>query len=418
MKRIFFIIFCLWLLPSPAVGAEEILTWEDCLKEAAKNQPDLIAAKEAVIQSRQDQKIAKSGALPTFSGNLNVSAVGSSGESSSNSSYGLSGSQLLFDGMKTSNSIASAKESVRAADYSYQFTSANARLQLRQAFVNLLKAQELITLTEQILSLRKSNLELITLRYESGTEHKGALLTAKANLSEAQYELNSAKRGLETARRVLNQALGRKEFLSLSVKGDLNAVKTEEIRPDFEKLTRQNPSVLKIIAQKNAAAFDVKSSRGEFWPSVSINGDIGKTGHQWPPSGHENSAGLSVTWPFFNGGANTAQLAKSQSVYRQLDEELLSSRNNVLVNLETAWNALSDAAEKVNVQKGFLAAVEEREKIAQAQYTIGLMTFDNWTIIEDDLVSTRKTFLEVRANAMLAEANWVNAKGETLEHEN
>jgi outer membrane protein TolC len=64
-----------------------------------------------------------------------------------------------------------------------------------------------------------------------------------------------------------------------------------------------------------------------------------------------------------------------------------------------------------------LTATEERSKIAQAQYSIGLMSYDNWTIIEDDLVSAKKNLLNAQAAALLAEANWILAKGETLEHE-
>ncbi len=37
--------------------AEEILTWEDCVKEAAKNHPDLIAAQESIKQSEASKKI-------------------------------------------------------------------------------------------------------------------------------------------------------------------------------------------------------------------------------------------------------------------------------------------------------------------------------------------------------------------------
>jgi len=32
----------------PAAGAEETLTWGDCVREAAKNHPDLIAAVQEV----------------------------------------------------------------------------------------------------------------------------------------------------------------------------------------------------------------------------------------------------------------------------------------------------------------------------------------------------------------------------------
>jgi hypothetical protein len=44
------------------------------------------------------------------------------------------------------------------------------------------------------------------------------------------------------------------------------------------------------------------------------------------------------------------------------------------------------------------------------------MNFDNWIIIEDELVRAKIAFLQAEANALLAEANWIQAKGETLEY--
>ena len=71
----------------------------------------------------------------------------------------------------------------------------------------------------------------------------------------------------------------------------------------------------------------------------------------------------------------------------------------------------------VEVKQKFLEAAQERAKITQSQYSTGLISFDNWTIIEDDLVSTRKSFLDSKADALIAQAYWVQAKGGTLDYD-
>lgn len=58
-----------------SVGAEEILTWQDCIKEAAKNHPDLIAAQESVKQSEASKKITASTLFPQVNSNLNASTA-------------------------------------------------------------------------------------------------------------------------------------------------------------------------------------------------------------------------------------------------------------------------------------------------------------------------------------------------------
>jgi len=84
-------------------------------------------------------------------------------------------------------------------------------------------------------------------------------------------------------------------------------------------------------------------------------------------------------------------------------------------SLEEAWKNFRDASEKVDVQKKFLDAAAERARIADAQYSAGLVSFNDWTIIEDNFVSAKKSFLNARSNLLTAEAAWVQAKGGTLE---
>ncbi len=419
MNGKFFLILVILIGSGCLAEAADVLTWEDCLKEASRNHPDLIASQQAVAQAGFDKKITLSTALPQFSADVSAATAKSKASGSSASfSYGISGDLLLFDGFKTANNISAASENIKAAKENFRFISSSVRLNLREAFVNLLKTQKLMDLTQEIYKLRKSNLELISLRYESGTEHKGALLTAKANLSQAVFDINAAKRGLMTAQTKLSQELGRSEFSALSLQGELEVQENLNASPDFEKIAEHNPSLLQITAQKNAAAFAVSSSRGDFLPSIVLSGNAQKSDDHWAVQQSGTSAGIKASVPIFSGGANVARLSKAQSVYLQLQQTQRSKKDEVVYQLQKSWNDFVDAFEKVAVQKDFLAASQERAKIAQAQYTVGLVTFDNWTIIEDDLVSAQKAFLDVQAAALIAEANWIQAKGETLEYEN
>ena len=418
-SRIFPAFLFFWLGVCGVGFSNEVLTWEDCLKEAAIHHPDLIAAREEIVQGQTAKIIAASDGLPQVT--ANVSGTASRSDSSGGGKtfdYGASGTQLIFDGLKTINNVRAASETITAAKENFKFTSAEVRLRLRAAFVNLLKAQELVSLTETIYKIRKDNLDLITLRYQSGTEHKGALLTARANVAQAEFEIHQARRDVEAAQRQLLKELGLMEFLPILVKGSFDASEPVAPPPEFEKLAGAHPSILKIDAEKNAAAFDVKADQGDLWPEISVTGDISKSDNSWPPDEKGSSAGFRVSLPLFEGGARLARVAQSKSIYRQLTEQERSLRDGIVLALEQAWNDWQDAVETVKVQNDFLNASEERAKIAEEQYSVGLISFDNWTIIEDDLVRNKKTFLNTQANALLAEAQWIQAKGETLEYEN
>jgi outer membrane protein TolC len=88
-----------------------------------------------------------------------------------------------------------------------------------------------------------------------------------------------------------------------------------------------------------------------------------------------------------------------------------------LLQLKNTWSGYKDASENLQVQKKSLDAYKERAMIADTQYTTGLITFNDWTIIQDGLVSAQKSYLNAQANLLISEAAWIQAKGGTLEDE-
>jgi outer membrane protein TolC len=163
-------------------SAQEILSWSDCIKAAKKNHPDLISAEEQVNQQKAATVVTASALYPQVDASLDWSRTKATTQTDSYS-YGVTGTQLIYNGAKTLNDLKVASENIKAAQYNYKFTSSDVRFRLRAAFIHLLNAQELINITEDIAKIRRDNLMLITLSYEAGIEHKGAVLTAEANLT-------------------------------------------------------------------------------------------------------------------------------------------------------------------------------------------------------------------------------------------
>ncbi|MDP2905718.1 MAG: TolC family protein [Candidatus Omnitrophota bacterium] len=424
-KKFLSIIFICVIYLNMGVGIlyaeEEILSWNDCVREAAKNHPDLIAAEEVVKQNQANTHIVSSAIYPQV--NSSLTAATSRSDSGNGASvgdaynYGLSASQLIFDGAKTLNNINAAGETLNASKQGYRFASTTVRYNLRSAFINLLNAQENLNITRQIFEIRRSNLELITLRYESGLEHKGALLTAEADLAQANYSMAQAQRNVGVAQGQLTQQLGRLKLVPMRVLGDFQVRETAENKPVFETLIKNNPSLLQLDAQKKSAAFALKSAYANFSPTLTGSAGANNNGAKWTPKSNQWNMGLSVSMPIFEGGLRFAQVDQARGVLNQLIANEKSTRDNLIYALEQSWAALQDAVDNVGVQKLNLTATEERSKIAQAQYSIGFISFDNWTIIENNLVTAKQKFLAAQAAALSAEAAWIKAKGETLEYE-
>jgi len=321
MKKIIIYIAAIIFIPVIVLNeasAQETLTWQDCLHEAAKNHPDLISAHENINQSKAAKAISSSGLFPQVGADLSASAAKTSGTSQSDTyTYGVSGTQLIFDGIKTINNVKAASENIKASQQNFKFTSATVRQRLRSAFINQLKAQELAHITEEIYTIRRGNLELITLRYQSGLEHRGALLTAEANLSEAGFEITQAARDGQVAQRQLTKEMGRTKLIPVEVKGDFEVAVSVKEKPDLEALAKINPSLQQIIAQRNAAEFNLKSTYGNFSPVVSGSAGANRTDLRWPPKTDKWDASVSVSMPVFEGGLRFAQVSQAKAQLKQ-----------------------------------------------------------------------------------------------------
>ncbi|MBF0478855.1 MAG: TolC family protein [Candidatus Omnitrophica bacterium] len=423
MKKFISLLMLIGLFPALCLGNEPtILSWTDCLKETVKNNPDLIVAEKSLEQTRAAKDITASGLYPQIDASASASRTKNKSSNAStigNSfGYGASARQLIFDGFKTINNVNAAKQNILAAKQTYRFASVDIRLNLKQAYINLMRAQEMIKVDEEIVQIRKGSLDLVTLQYESGLEHQGALLTAQASMAQAEASLHAAERDLELAQRQLNRQIGRKEFTFIAVNANFKLAEPTAQKPDFDAIIKNHPSVLQAIARHNAAQYNLKSAYANFLPSISAQADAGKSGAKWTPQNEQLGAGFTVTMPIFEGGLHKAQTVQASAALAQAAFQEQITAEDTLLTMRQNWNILLNSSENVDVQFKSLNAAQERSKIAQMQYSTGFITYDNWTIIEDNLVQAKNTYLSAQVNALLAEANWIHAKGETLEYAN
>lgn len=408
----------LFFIAASAAQAGEVLTWDACVNEALLNQPDLLSSRASIDEAGATRRITASSGLPQVQAGLSATQSGTtegSGSSSSSFSYWLSASQLLYDGGSTSSLIAGADESINAARYRYGTVSSEVRFALRTAFVDLLKAQELVGLAGEIAERRKKNVRLLQLRYNAGREHIGSLRRAEADMAEAAFEVAQAERALVLARSKLASALGRDQRSVVNVKGSFKASESLVSTPQFSVLARQNPQVQQLQAVERSARHDLDASRHAFAPALSLTSSVGRNSFdQLPVDALDWNAGFSVSIPIFEGGSGRANVAKALAALNNKAGQEQSGYLQVLDTLEESWKNFQDASENVGVQKKFLEAAAERSTIANAQYSNGLISFDDWVIIEDNLVSSKKSYLNAEAELLLAEAQWMKAKGVTL----
>ncbi len=420
--EIIIILFAI-LLTSATAQAEEKLLWDDCVREAKAKHPDLIAAWQQIKQNKAQKEITRSAYLPQIDSGFSETTTGGSAQGAAGQTtmytYDITGQQLLFDGFQTSYNLSADERNIIASKFNYDVISSNIRLNLKTAFAELLNAQELVRVTEDILARRKQTMELVRLRYDGGLEHRGSVMKSEADVAEAVYNLQLAKRNIYQAQIALLKELGRSRY----DKYDLFADSTFEVkdqereRPDFENIASTNPLLRELVAKKESAKFGYKSANAAFFPQIFASGSAGKSQNKWPPDSNQWSIGTSISFPIFEGGQRYATVSKTLAAWKQSEADERSGRDGVILTMANTWTNLQDAMDNVVVQKKFLDAAAERAKISTAEYSIGLLSYDNWTIIEDNFVNAKLAYLNAQTSALVAEAAWIQAKGGTLDYD-
>jgi outer membrane protein TolC len=389
------------------------------VQEATQKNPDLAAAREAVHRATFQYQGSFSNFLPQLSldagydransaTNLQPFTAGS--DIQEQYSLGLTARQSLFSGLRNKAEVSRTKAEVQASEANLLAVKAQVSFDLKSAFTQALFAQEQLKLAEAIASRRKENVRLVEIRYEAGREHKGSVLRSKAAYRQAEFEVSQAKRAVKVAQRQLARVLGRSESDEMTVMGDFK-VSPPGMPQDFHTLALQTPVYLQPAAQARAAQASVIIAWGQFYPEITATGSVSRLGDEWPPDTNRWSVGAVFSFPLFSGRRDYFGLQGARAEERRAQESLKSAEDRILLDLEQTLAALQDGVERAEVQKEFLNAAEVRAEIARSQYTSGLLSFEDWDLIENDLITTQKQMIASQRDMVIAEADWERAQG-------
>ena len=406
MKFFPLLIICFLLASDGWAGPA--LSWTDCLREAQAQHPGLIAAREAVKAAQASVRAAQAGRLPQLSASGQAGYSENSEVSGGEDSYRASVEvdQVLYDGGNTRSAVRLAEADAALALAEARQSEADILYNLRVAFADLLWAQEQIGLLEQIRQRRADNVEMVDLRYQGGQEHQGSLALNQAALKEAETDLQQARRNLETTRGTLVRALGRdRDDPRLTLAGSLDDIPMPgAVEP--AALARTTPAAVQAEVAVARARASLSQARSGRQPTLSAYGNAARYGDEWSVEEDSLGAGVRLSLPIWAGGQTGADIRRAAARLAAAEAGLSDTLNSQRTRVDQAFQSLQEAVEALAVRRQFLEAQELRATISREQYGNGLLEFDNWDIIENDLISRQKSLLETRRQAWRAEAAW------------
>lgn len=393
-----------------------MIDWQSGLVLIQQNNPEWLAATQTLESTRALEMSARSGFLPNVSAAISSSqsyneTTSTSSQRSESASLNLS--QNLFSGFADMARYSEAKQNTLIAEMTWKQMRAKIGYDYKSAYAGLIYAQDYVLLAKKILERRKENLNIVELRFNSGRENRGSVLLSEAYYQQAIYDSIQANLQLDVAQNTLAQVLGlslMEETLTVE-KNIPTSELSESAAIDFKKLAALTLDYQKAVAQSEASRFSHEQNQAAHYPSLDLTGSLGRVDTEFPPDNNRWSVGLSLTIPIFSGGRDYANELSAR--YRRVAAEVnrTTVSYQVLVKLKQAYSQFRLAIEKVKVDEKFKSAAQMRSEIAKKKYNNGLMSFDDWDAVENDLIQREKNTLSSFRDRVVGHANWEQVQG-------
>ena len=406
------------------------LTFEQTVELAVQYNAALRNARAGAAAAEQRVRAAYSGFLPQVSGDVTyVDRSGSASPSvTATTAYSTSVTvtQNLFAGYQDQARVEQGAANVDLAQAALALAKAQLSRDLKTAFAGLSYAQDSVVLTEDILRRLEENLRLVELRFEGGRENKGSLLLSQASVAQGRFERLQARQALASAQAQLAAAIG----LAAPFGGantanphvpdytvpDLRALGTvfliaPSAVPDYAALVRGAPELRDVIARERSAGADLRLARAGFYPSVSVSGSIGRDGSTWFPNQDSRVLSANVSIPLYSGGRDYYGERGALAALDAVKANRENVEGQILVRLKQSYAAYVESVEQLTVARAFVTAAQTRATIARARYENGLISFEDWDRIENELTQRRKALLLSHRDRVSAEAAWESVQG-------
>ena len=398
MRKFLIIIFGYLFLFSGAKAE----TFSAALKKAFNNNPELNAERESLNISEQDLKISKGSYLPTvtLSGSksqeetdklTNRNGTDATITNVDPSSQSITITQTLIDfgrGAELAKSkigidLAKAKLLKKEQDILYKSI---------EAYTGLMAANEKLKINRSNVNLLDRQVETDRIRLERGNISLSDVAQSESSLAGAQANLIQAENDFLTSKLNYENVIGRLDDPELLDKSSIIEVKLpNELNSAIEIAKRNNPNLIIAQLEYEQSKKDTSSARSDLAPSAILSFDRTHTDDLSVTYDEREKDTLkaTVTWPFYSGGKNYANLNKSKSL--ELQKNLLLDNMNTKnqTDVASAWSNYQSNKSLLDSVRAQVNAAEIANEGMVAEYNSG---------------SDRTTLEVIQSNSLLLNA--------------
>lgn len=368
-----------------------VVNFETATREAISWHPSIAEAAAYLRQQEQQVDVAEAGYYPQVTGGL-----GTGYDSTSTERWrpraNLGVNQRIWDFGKLSNQIAAEQAGVRANRAQVLISVDVIARDTALTLVEVRRGLGLLDAAKEQLASVTSLSNLVEARYTRGASTRSDALQAKSRIDAAQSTILQIEAELRRWQSNLAFMLNREDTPEVS----------DDAPPAFtgacaarELNWMEVPAAMQAEAQRDRAMAELRRSRAERYPTVSLGAGVGtEVGNPFGSGRTDYNVGLNVSTNLFDGGATGA---RARSADFALDAAEAAVEN---AQLEVS-RQLSESGKQIGLFETRLLALNDRQTKMQetrALYRLQYLEMGTRTLV--DLLNAEQELSQVRFDAV------------------
>jgi TolC family type I secretion outer membrane protein len=386
---------------------------EKALVAAYQNNPELKAQQRQLQATNERVPQALSNALPQLNaayedGRQRNRVGGAQWNYSDTKNRTLTLNQPIFRGGRNWFETAAARNEVKAEQARLAQTEQGVLLNTVTAYMDVLRAEAVLRLSENNVSVLKEQLKASRQRFDVGEDTKTDVAQAKARLALAQARVSEAQSNLANAKATFQRLVGYAPD-GLKMPGLPKAL-PQNLEELMAMAKADNPAVQEQEFRKEAADDTIYAQAGTLLPEVSIQGRMNRAegvGFLGNSTFDEDNLLLTVNFPIFQGGRRYSAVRQAKETYQQQRFLELDVRNRVEEQSASAWEALQAArATTISNSAAIEAAEIALDGVKQEQQ------YGARTVL--DVLDAEQELFDAQVNYVTSQRNYVVAAYQVL----
>ena len=401
-----------------AVSLTEVAT------ETLKTNPEVHVATNAhyAVEHTIDQ--ARSGYFPKIDLSAGIGREWSNNNSTQPGSknlmrhgLGVVIKQMIYDGSLTKSRVEQAKSLTEASAYQAVNTSEQVVFNAASAFINILRYEKLLLITQDNLDSHQSIFKQVKSRSAKGIDHTANIEQALARVARSHADLLATEGNFADAKTTYQRVTGNlPEGLEEPDEKCCDGLPST-LNGALEIALEKHPLLRSTVANYAASLSQIQTAQASMRPRVHLEIESGINRNIDGATGADEDvlAMIRLKHNLYNGGADKLKISETKYLSVEQKETAMRINKDVEEEVRLAWNGLDTAARNLPHLKTHADASKKSHAAYLQQFKIGKRSLLDLLDIENEMFIAQLDYISGQSIERIACYRLLASMGVLLE---